>query len=288
MSIRKINSHIAARANSLVTKMFVETAAKNYILARWSYLNCCDLDFYWLSAQAVEKYLKATLLFNDQPTISYGHDIEKLYSAVLKLDPRIDFGEITRPKQLNGIVAWTNETFSGFIHRLNDMGDPNNRYMLYGYVLRGDELYKLDQIIWQLHRYCRPLRDIVSRKGLNQPDIEIDWVHFLKENKNTFHIFGTLEELVRNKKKSDHALRQIFLKHNFAFAPRTARAPTIWRTASANPPLVELFTTLKNPNAPFQSRSDAANVFRWLLENVYISPKDRKIIESALQSFKKA
>jgi hypothetical protein len=226
MSNKNRSADAIARANNIIDRMFVETAEKNYIVARWAFFHRCNVDFFWLSAQAIEKYLKAILLYNGHPTIDFRHDLNKLTNTVLHLYPSTDIDQLTPPKPLERHFFWRKENLRSFIHRLNEMGDPNNRYMLYGYTLYGDDIYKLDQIIFQLHRHCRPLKQIDSQKLLkpNMPDSVIDWVEILKKTKNTHQIFGRLERLNKSKERQDRTIRSAFLKSNFAFAPTTARS----------------------------------------------------------------
>ena len=57
-------SEMNALKNNVVTQMFVDTADQNYLIARWAYHRGLFLDFFWNACQALEKYLKASLLLN--------------------------------------------------------------------------------------------------------------------------------------------------------------------------------------------------------------------------------
>lgn len=70
--------------NEIARQMFVATADQNYILARTAYFNELDVDFFWLSAHALEKYLKAILLLNGRSAKNYGHNIIDLYEDAKK------------------------------------------------------------------------------------------------------------------------------------------------------------------------------------------------------------
>ncbi|TIT06089.1 MAG: hypothetical protein E5W74_30460 [Mesorhizobium sp.] len=48
----------------IINEMFVHTADENYIVARWCHDNQLMRDFFWNSVHALEKYMKAVLLFN--------------------------------------------------------------------------------------------------------------------------------------------------------------------------------------------------------------------------------
>jgi len=77
--------------------------------------------------QAVEKYLKAILLFHDQSTVGFLHHIKKAYNQVLAIKGnRFDFAE--------GLES--------FIEYLDNYG--NNRYWDYPSQIYGLELRNLD------------------------------------------------------------------------------------------------------------------------------------------------
>jgi hypothetical protein len=135
---------IRAATNSLVERMFIATGDQDYILARWAAINRLDINFFWLGLQAVEKYLKAILLLNGQKA-KYRHDVEPLYKAVLGLDSSLTFGRLTKPTALFlDDIPWFDESVSQFLKRLNRIGDPNNRYMLYGFILQTEDLFNPD------------------------------------------------------------------------------------------------------------------------------------------------
>jgi hypothetical protein len=153
--------------------MFIATADENYILARWAAIRHLDLDFLWLGLHAIEKYLKALLLLNGKPAKRYGHNIERLYHDVLRFNPSISFESFVRPPFLQDMknTHWIEYSVEEYIIRLNQMGDPNNRYMLYGFSIWSEDLFKLDQTVWKIRRHCRPLKQLIRE---SEPKIEID------------------------------------------------------------------------------------------------------------------
>jgi hypothetical protein len=42
--------------------------------------------------------------------------------------------------------------------RLNELGNPDNRYDSYGYEIWPDDPFKVDQLIWSVRRHCRPFQ----------------------------------------------------------------------------------------------------------------------------------
>ena len=91
----------------IVESMFVATADQNYILARHAFFNEFDVDFFWLSLHALEKYMKATLLLNGQSAKEFGHDLTMLYSQVRTL--HLDYGPLSKP--LIEDAEWCDEPF---------------------------------------------------------------------------------------------------------------------------------------------------------------------------------
>jgi hypothetical protein len=92
---------IRPSTNSLVERMFVATADRDYVLARWAAINRLDINFFWLGVQAVEKYLKAILLLNGRAAKDYGHNVQRLHDDVLTLDSSLTFEPLTKPTVLD-------------------------------------------------------------------------------------------------------------------------------------------------------------------------------------------
>src|SRR3546814_205669 len=117
-----MDAHLKACINTITHRMFVDTADKNYILARLAFINKFDLDFFWLVLHAFEKYCKAILLLNGKSSIGYSHKIIKLLHDVRALDSRISFQDFDRPSGFPEDV-WHAETFDKWIERLAKRGD---------------------------------------------------------------------------------------------------------------------------------------------------------------------
>jgi HEPN domain-containing protein len=86
-----------AERHSIVKEMFIETADDNYILARTSFHENLNVDFFWLAVHCVEKYLKASLLLNKKDARGYDHNIVELYSGVKLLAPELFPATLTKP-----------------------------------------------------------------------------------------------------------------------------------------------------------------------------------------------
>jgi len=98
--------------------------------------------------QAVEKYLKAILLYNRKDTKALGHNIARALNKVRStLDSTFEISNAVEK----------------FIYRLGGQGV--NRYFEHQINTDGLGLLELDEAVWQLRKYCRAVRAGVTAKG---------------------------------------------------------------------------------------------------------------------------
>jgi len=146
---------IRGKIADIVIETFIDPADIDYINARFMALNHQHRPFFWPALQAIEKYLKASLLFCGVPVRgkNFGHkliamaNILKPHNEVLeklKLAPAEEHSEL---KRLN---LWGTHDPMEFIASINEYGDPSNRYNLFGSKYEASYLPKLDQIVWAL------------------------------------------------------------------------------------------------------------------------------------------
>ena len=115
--------------------------------------------------------MKAALVLNERPARTYGHDIEKLYADVVPLAPELLPTTLTVPEGVPPtIFALGDEPVDKFIQRLNFYGQPDNRYLFIGYVRRGSDIVKLDQLVFAVRRLCRPLPRVTSLAASSRTD----------------------------------------------------------------------------------------------------------------------
>jgi len=130
-----------AKFNGFINTSFRDIADKDYIAARICNRVFLSTQFWWFSLQAIEKYLKAILLYNRRDIKSLSHNLDEIFSEVTKI---------------NDISFDLPDDVGKFISILNDQG--KNRYLEYPSYTIGDELLKLDRAVWHIRRYCYYLR----------------------------------------------------------------------------------------------------------------------------------
>lgn len=219
------NDELSVLKNVIVTETFVDTADQNYLIARWAYHRGMFTDFFWNSVHCLEKYLKASLLLNgksgdvDSNNKSYGHDLVRLLAEVSSYASDLIPNDLEQPKQLIDI-PWRKETLTGYIARLNDLGDANNRYNIFGYTQRWEDLSHLDQAVWSIRRLAFNLDayPFIGRPDPsgNQPKTVREMLLQFPEYCSRAH-GSRLQKLLGT--KGDDELRDAGLKMNFVFAP---------------------------------------------------------------------
>jgi hypothetical protein len=122
---------------NFATNSLLVNADKEYILSRKSYWLDYDIQFLWLANQAVEKYLKAILLYNAISIKSIEH---KLVCALDKVQAIKNFNFNLPDESLD---------FIKFLHK-----QGQNRYFDRPFEIPRNALLILDKTIWGIRRYC--------------------------------------------------------------------------------------------------------------------------------------
>lgn len=251
---------------SLVKTMFINTADDNYLLARYCFYNFYPFDFFWLSMQSLEKYMKASLLLNGKNSKKFGHDLEKLNTEVRSYARELLDFEFEKPinldcsKQYN----WTDETPIEFIKRLSELGNPDSRYCMHGVKKTPDLISKLDKTVYQYRRICRNLEKKHYFEGVENTAFKA-----LQENTQIWRLETCLlekilsEEMFQNKKHT-------FLKNNASFPSEE----TIFEDDTGGHQLhisAENIINLFNDSIETDNNNDDFNHFRdWVFENVVL------------------
>ncbi len=189
-----------------VHRSFRDPADQDYIAARVLYRLGLLSQFLWAAEQAIEKYLKAILLYNDTSAKGLGHDLEKA---------------LNRLGEINDIAFRIPEDVRKFIAHLNEEG--SNRYFEYPVRVLGDELLQLDKAVWHLRRYAQWLRGTVELKNgpVDRLPFELDDLHsFEPADAHRFRLSGGYLEQVLKKAS---AAREHLVWKNFYYGDRRKR-----------------------------------------------------------------
>ena len=132
-------------------KHFVEPADENYFLARFCRAHGFHEQFYWNSAQAIEKLLKAGLILNGVPSKGYSHRLRELFDKHCAIFGNLAIREFAIPPGLSHDL-WRGISPSTYISEIEVLGRPSVRYGEVSWAIRKDDLFLLDQIVFELRR----------------------------------------------------------------------------------------------------------------------------------------
>jgi hypothetical protein len=205
---------LLADKGSIIHEMFLHTADENYIVARWCFDNQLMTDFFWNSVHALEKYLKAVLLFNDKPVGHFGHGLVPLYKEVEALAGPLLPSVLARPATLD-IYHWVNLTPLGFLEKLDQNGNAENRYLTYGFAQHAWYLPMVDAMVWAIRRLAIPLDMPVVRRR-DGPGAPTYRDVLARQPDYAPGLTGTLDKVIRGE---DSPKQRALLNNNCAFAP---------------------------------------------------------------------
>jgi HEPN domain-containing protein len=190
--------------NSFATESFRDQADRDYVAARLACRHELFPQFLWASHQAIEKYLKAILLYNRVKASAVRHDLNLALSLVENLPFKIELSARSRK----------------FIAHIAEIGEF--RYLDVPYHVYGQILIDLDLAVWEVRRYCQVLN--VFGKTLppdEQKLLDAAWSTLASTNTNARYKFrlhrGLLEKILDDRK---HPSRSALLWHNPCFGVR--------------------------------------------------------------------
>ncbi len=227
--------------NTFATRSFRDTADMDYISARMCYRAGLIEQFHWQSLQAIEKYLKAILLYNRVKAKKIGHSLEKAINKLSEL-----------PFEIN-----TSDVAEGLISHLDRYA--RFRYLESSFHIEGPKLAELDKTIWELRRYCKVVN--FSKKMPNgevKNFLESELKLIERSNDLPYHKFkligGHLERILKDKKNP-------------------ARAPLVWKNlyfGSKKKKSVSMSIHMHSKNAPLSLHPEMLDA---VLEYAYM-PQD--------------
>lgn len=140
--------------NAYANDIFRKQADYDYISARANYRMRLRQQFLWSAQQALEKYLKAILLFNGKSARFYTP-----VGSTKKTEFRHDLDALLL--EARSIPLFRIEIDSEdeqFLSYLSRQGGAN-RYLTTHAHTTSDAIHKLDRLVWRIRRYCQYIPD---------------------------------------------------------------------------------------------------------------------------------
>lgn len=146
---------IRRKIANIVIETFINPADIDYINARFMALNHQHRPFFWPALQAIEKYLKAALLFSGVPVRGkeFGHKLIAMANVLKSHDEfleKLSLAPVETHNELERINLWGTYNSMEFIASIEEYGNPSNRYNYFGSEYEASYLPKLDQVVWAL------------------------------------------------------------------------------------------------------------------------------------------
>jgi hypothetical protein len=145
--------------NTFATDVFRRQADYDYISARMNYRMQLRQQFLWSSQQALEKYLKAILLYNGK-SARYCPN-ERHFSKGERKRNEYGHNLVLLNKEVAGIRYLRYELpewASSFLEYLTELGGFN-RYLSQTSYNLPNAMHKLDEAVWNIRRYCQYIPD---------------------------------------------------------------------------------------------------------------------------------
>jgi len=159
------------RIKNIIDETFIYPADKDYLTARWQSINKVYKSFYWSALQAIEKYLKANLLYEGIPVVDYGHRIIDMAKKLDEVIPSFTQTELLPVHEFRNDLSdlWGTTSLLEFLGKMNTYGHSSNRYDYFGSDYEPSYLFKLDQVVHLLRSRINRnniLEKITNEKGL--------------------------------------------------------------------------------------------------------------------------
>lgn len=246
--------------NSFATQSFRDQADRDYILARLACRYELFPQFLWSSQQAIEKYLKAILLYNRIKAKNVRHDLSKAMLLTENLSFDIELSDQSR----------------NFIGYLSACGEY--RYIDVPYHVSGHILIDLDLTIWELRRYCQVL-DVFGKVLPPQEQAllekaKLDLERSSSEPRYKFRLQdGFLEKVLENPR---HPSRPPLLWQNASYGLRTRKTVRVKYHLHAQNPLLYLYPEMLEELLEYVDISrKLITAYRYHLTSVQSNPDTR-------------
>lgn len=194
--------------NDFATRCFRDLADGDYICARMAYRAQQIEQFHWMGLQAIEKYLKAIILYNKIKAPKIGHSLEKA---------------LEKCKQLPFTLSLSKSSLE-LIKHLDRYGQ--SRYLEVSHYIFGPKLIEFDKAVWEIRRYCRVINYELDGKanGTRIAMLPLELDRIARSETTARHKFsimgGHLEKILS---KRDHPARPFLVWKNFFFGSRSKK-----------------------------------------------------------------
>lgn len=227
---------------NIILNTFAETlrtqADSDYIASRAAWRMQLREQFLWSALQAIEKYLKAILLYNGRSTrwenlppptnrnkgSEYGHNLTRLLAAVRGTD-----------RLILELPNWIDD----FVSAIDNFGQ--NRYLTKSTYSLPEWLFCLDETIWSIRRYAQTFNfhvptTVNNSKNLFPMLLEAVNNPLHRESPSQYKPFNGFLEAVLNRSHQDQARKALVWNNQF-YGSRIRRKLSYqaW-TSSTTPP----------------------------------------------------
>jgi len=215
----EMDENLRMALDSVAKEGFRDVADYDYIGARVSFRLHLRDQFYWSALQALEKYLKAILLFNGVKVKDISHSLQKLYRRVL---------------ERTGFEISLNENQKQFLSIIEKFG--NNRYRTKESRIIGHELFEFDQLVWMIRHYALSTNLIVD--GVTKTEWYVNNLAPPDERETpTINqlIDGELEKILSHDASNPHRQELVWCNRYYGWTENATQIPEIVRSSSHIP-----------------------------------------------------
>lgn len=222
--------------NTFASDVFRRQADFDYVAARENFRMQLRQQFLWSAQQAIEKYLKAILLFNDKsaryPQKKHPQEKPKEFNHNLA-------ALIQEVETITIFKFELGQKHQRFLKYLDQQGQ--NRYLSTTAYNTGEVLQQLDETVWHIRRYCQymPDRWLGSQEpvpGLREASVRAALNPAHADHPQLFSIrAGDLEKIVK-RPSSDPTRRALVWANMFYGSSRRKRVSHRTFSSSEVPP----------------------------------------------------
>lgn len=154
-----------------------DAADREYVSSRILLRGSLPDNFLWTSLHAIEKYLKATLMFNDLVNLKNCSHV--IFPLLYEIEDRIGVSYNLEKDEID------------FLFRVEEYGP--RRYADGSHTFYNDDIFKYDAIIWELRRYCQSVNYSQSGKWMKDHLLKV-----MRDNPRGLLVSGYLERIIAN------------------------------------------------------------------------------------------